>query len=252
MQKVITIKYGELSTKKDNRNYFIKLLHNNIEHSLKNVEIKYDYGRMFIIPKEDNYNEVIVKLQNIFGIHEFFESYIIDSKDLEIINNNLISLLKEESFQTFKVEVKRSDKKYPYDGMALRKIFGSFILKNIPNVKVDIHNPDVTIYIEIRLKEVLIYFKKYKGLGGYPVSSLGKGMLMLSGGIDSPVAGYLAIKRGVKIEAIYFESPPHTSKEALEKVKSLAQKLAIYNNDIKLHIINFTKIQDYEKNDVSY
>ena len=199
---------------------------------------------MFIIPKDDNFEDVVNKLKNIFGIHEIVVAYKSNEKELEIIKENIINLLSYKKFETFKVDVKRSDKNYPIDGMNLRKIFGAHILKNISNLKVDVNNPEVVVNVEIRLKEVLIYFDKIKGIGGYPVGTLGKGILMLSGGIDSPVAGYLAMKRGVKIEAIYFESPPHTSVSALNKVKDLAKKLAIYNNDIKLHIINFTEIQE--------
>jgi len=245
MEKVIFLKYAELSTKKDNINFFLRILHDDIKKNLKeDIEIKYDYGRMFIIPKHDNFDEVTNKLKNIFGVHEIIVAYKSKDRELDSIKENIITLLKNKEFKTFKVDVKRSDKKYPYDGMELRKIFGGHILKNIPNIKVDVNNPDIVVNVEIRLKEVLIYFDKVKGIGGYPVGSLGKGILMLSGGIDSPVAGYLAMKRGVKLEAIYFESPPHTSVAALNKVKELAKKLALYNNDIKLHIINFTEIQE--------
>ncbi len=244
MEKIIFLKYGELSTKKDNRNFFIKTLNDTIKKRLNNIEITYDFGRMFIKPTDNNYDAVIDELQHIFGIHEIVIAYKSNQKEIDDINNNILALLQDKKFTTFKVEVKRSDKKYPINSMDLRKIFGSFIFKNISNLKVDVNNPDITINIEIRANEVLIYFDSIKGLGGYPVSSLGKGILMLSGGIDSPVAGYLAIKRGVKLEALYFESPPHTSEAALDKVKKLAQKLAIYNNDIKLHIINFTEIQE--------
>ncbi len=244
MEKIIFLKYGELSTKKDNRNFFIKTLNDTIKKRLNNIEITYDFGRMFIKPTDNNYDAVIDELQHIFGIHEIVVAYKSNQREIDDINNNILELLQDKKFNTFKVEVKRSDKKYPVNSMDLRKMFGSFILKNISNLKVDVNNPDIIINIEIRANEVLIYFDSIKGLGGYPVSSLGKGILMLSGGIDSPVAGYLAIKRGVKLEALYFESPPHTSEAALDKVKALAQKLAIYNNDIKLHIINFTEIQE--------
>ena len=245
MEKVIFLKYAELSTKKDNINFFLKTLHDDIIKNLKeDIEIKYDYGIMFIIPKNNNFDVVTKKLQNIFGIHEIIVANIIKNKELENIKEKVIELIKDRDFKTFKIDIKRSDKSYPFDGMELRKIFGGLVLKNKENIKVDVNNPEVTITIEIRLKEVLIYFDKIKGIGGYPVGTLGKGILMLSGGIDSPVAGYLAMKRGVKLEAIYFESPPHTSVAALNKVKELAKKLSIYNNDIKLHIINFTEIQE--------
>lgn len=245
MQKLIFLKYGELSTKKDNRNFFIKTLSSDIEKNIGDkLDIKYDFGRMFIIPKDNNFDLVVNKLKNIFGIHEIIIAYKLEDKELDTIKNNVIELLKDKSFKTFKVDVKRSDKKYPIDGMSLRKLLGGHILKNVENIKVDVNNPELVVNVEIRLNEVLIYFDGVKGIGGYPVGTLGKGILMLSGGIDSPVAGYLAMKRGIKLEGIYFESPPHTSEAALNKVKSLAKKLAIYNNDFKLHIINFTEIQE--------
>lgn len=244
LKKIIFLKYGELSTKKDNRNFFLKTLKDDIESTLKDCNITYDYGRMFI-ECEDNSEEVIKKLQNIFGIHEIIEGYRFANKDLDIIKENILTILKDVTFKTFKVEVQRSDKSYPYDGMELRRIFGGIILQNINDIKVDVNNPEITIHVEIRLKEVLIYYKSYKGIGGYPVGTLGKGVLMLSGGIDSPVAGFLTMKRGVKLEGIYFESPPHTSEAALNKVKTLAKKLATYNNgSFKLHVVNFTEIQE--------
>ena len=128
--------------------------------------------------------------------------------------------------------------------MEFSRKMGGVLLKNIEGIKVDVHNPELLVNIEIRLDAVYIYFNSEMGLGGYPVGVAGKGLLMLSGGIDSPVAGYMAIKRGVKLEAVYFESPPHTSLEAKNKVVELAKKLAVYNNDIKLHVIKFTDIQE--------
>ena len=245
MEKIIFLKYGELSTKKNNRNFFIKTLNDRIKKVFQDeVLINYDFGRMFIKPLNNNFEEVTKKLQTIFGIHEIVVAYKFQEKEIEVIKANLLSLLKEKNFKTFKIEVKRSDKSYPFDGMELRKIFGGHILKNIVDIKVDIHNPDIIVNIEIRQKEVLIYLDTIKGIGGYPVGTLGKCLLMLSGGIDSPVAGFLAMKRGVKLEAIYFESPPHTSEKALDKVSKLARKLATYNSEIKLHVINFTEIQE--------
>ena len=246
MEKLLFIKYGELSTKKDNRGFFLKALNDNIKKILSDeVDIKYDFGRMFIIPKDNNYDLVIKKLKNVFGIHEIITAYKLEDRELNTIKNSIIEILSNKELNTFKVEVKRSDKKYPINGMELRNILGGHILKNIKNIKVDVNNPDIIVTVEIRLNEVLIYFDGIKGLGGYPVGTLGKGLLMLSGGIDSPVAGYLAIKRGVKLEGIYFESPPHTSEAALNKVKELARLLSVYNgNEFKLHVINFTEIQE--------
>lgn len=244
MEKVILIKYGELSTKKDNINFFLNKLKVNILESLKGIEaqIDYDLGRMFI--HTSDIDKAIKRVKKVFGIHEFNICYIIESNDFEEIASTTLSLLKEKEFKTFKVESRRANKKLPETSIELSRKMGGVILKNIPDIKVDVHNPDILINIEYRLNNALIYFDKIAGLGGYPVGTLGKGLLMLSGGIDSPVAGYLTMKRGVKIEAIYFESPPHTSIEAKNKVISLARILASYNNEINLHIINFTNIQE--------
>lgn len=245
MEKVILIKYGELSTKKDNINFFLKKLKENILYALNDLEIEvtYDLGRMFIHTNE-NFDKVIKRVKNIFGIHEMSIGYVINSTDFDVVKAETLNLLKEHEFTTFKVESKRSNKKLNTTSVELSKNLGAHILKNIKGLKVDVKNPEIVVNVEYRINNTLVYFEKMKGLGGYPVGTLGKGLLMLSGGIDSPVAGYLAMKRGVKIEAIYFESPPHTSIEAKNKVKSLAKKLAVYNNDIVLHVINFTEIQE--------
>lgn len=244
MKKVIMIKYGELSTKKDNIGYFLVTLKNNIEVALKKYDCKitYDKSRMFI--ETDNFDEVIEVLQNIFGIHEIVISYKIETKDIEEIGNEVLKLVQKKEFKTFKVVTKRSDKSYPLTSMEISKKIGATLLKNISNISVDVHNPDLEINVEIRRNETLVYFERIKGSGGYPVGVQGKGLLMLSGGIDSPVAGYLAMKRGVKLECIYFESPPHTSEEAKNKVLALAKKLSSYNNGMKIHVVNFTKIQE--------
>ena len=246
MQKIIIIKYGELTTKKDNINYFLKTLKKNIDKKLDSIthEINYDFGRMFINVDEDKTDECISLLKEVFGIFEIIIGYKDNNLDIEYIKDNALSLVKKLDFKTFKIKTKRSNKKYPFDSMQISKDVGAYILKNIDNIEVDVHEPDLLFEIEIRKDEVLYYFNGVKGLGGYPVGTLGKGLLMLSGGIDSPVAGYLTIKRGVAIEAIYFESPPHTSIQAKNKVISLTKKLACYNGPIKLHIVQFTKIQE--------
>ena len=244
MKKVIIIKYGELTTKKANINFFIKTLKDNLTKVLEdlNCNITYDKGRMFI--ETECFEDTIEKLKKVFGIHEIIIGYEFNDRDIESISNNLLELLKNKTFKTFKIVSKRSDKTYPVNSMELSRKLGGVVLKNFQNVSVDVHNPELEINVEIRNNLAIIYFETVRGLGGYPVGTLGKGLLMLSGGIDSPVAGYLAIKRGVKLEAIYFESPPHTSIEAKNKVLALAKKLALYNNDIKVHVINFTKIQE--------
>lgn len=239
------IKYGELSTKKANINLFLKQLKDNVSYALEDldVKVKFDKGRMFITLNKDNFSLVEEALKHVFGIHEYDIAYKVSDKDFDKIANIVLKLVKKREFKTFKVETKRSDKNYPIKSMDFSRKMGGVILKNINDVKVDVFNPDLRVAIEIRMDAVYIYFNSEKGIGGYPVGVAGKGLLMLSGGIDSPVAGYLAIKRGVKLECIYYESPPHTSLEAKNKVIELAKKLALYNNDIKLHVIKFTDIQ---------
>lgn len=245
MEKIIIIKYGELTTKKDNINFFISTLKNNIKEMLKDfdVEINYDKGRMFI-KSNDNLDLIIDKLKMVFGIHELNIGYELESNDFELIKSSLVELVRDKEINTFKVETKRSDKNYPINSMEVSRILGGLVLKNVKNSKVDVKMPETLINVEIRFKNSYIYFEKIEGLGGYPVGTLGKGLLMLSGGIDSPVAGYLALKRGVRVEAIYYESPPHTSVAAKNKVLSLAKKLAQYSGYVKVHIINFTDIQE--------
>ena len=254
MEKIIILKYGELSTKKENINYFIKTLKNNISKLLEDInnQIYYDFGRMYIYVNEKDIELTINRLKNVFGILEIIVGYKSNDLNIENIKANVLSLVKEKDFRTFKVKTKRSNKKYPINSMEVNNIIGGYLLKNISDIKVDVHNPELLIEIEIRNNEVLFYFNGIKGLGGYPVGTLGKGMLMLSGGIDSPVAGYLAIKRGVKLEAIYFESPPHTSEFAKDKVIRLCRVLAKYNASIKLHIINFTEIQETILKNISH
>ena len=239
------VKYGELSTKKANINLFLKQLKVNVEKALvgMNVEIKFDKGRMFITLNDDNFDEVSDRLKNVFGIHEYNIAYKLDTREPDEIGNKVLELVKKINFNTFKVVTKRSDKKFPLDSMEFSRKMGGVILKGLSNKNVDVHNPDLMVNIEIRIDAVYVYFNGERGIGGYPVGVAGKGLLMLSGGIDSPVAGYLAIKRGVKLECVYYESPPHTSPEAKNKVVELARKLAVYNNDIKLHVIKFTDIQ---------
>ena len=245
MQKIIMLKYAELNTKKANIGMFLHILKQNIEEKIGLVaNIEFDKGRMFIKTEEENYAFVLNALKKIFGIHEIEVGYQIENTKMSLLEESLIKIVQNKDFQTFKVETKRSDKNYPLTSLEISKHLGGVILKNKENITVDVHHPEVTFYVEIRKDHAYIYSEKIKGLGGYPVGTLGKGLLMLSGGIDSPVAGYLAMKRGVKIEAIYFESPPHTSVEAKNKVESLAKIISEYATPIKVHVINFTKIQE--------
>ena len=254
MDKIILIKYGELTTKKANRNLFINILCDNVKSALKNyhVNIIKNRVRMFI-ETDDNINEIVDILKDIFGIHSIVVAYKVDT-NTDIIKEKVLEVVKEIDFNTFKVDTRRTDKNFNIPSMEFNNIIGGLILKNIPNKKVDVHNPDYTLKIEIRHDYTYIYSKEINGAGGYPVSVAGKGLLMLSGGIDSPVAGYMAMKRGVKLECIYFESPPHTSIQAKNKVKTLVNKLNRYQPSIKLHVINFTNIQEaiYKNIDPTY
>ena len=242
MEKLILIKYGELTTKKDNRKLFINKLENNIKSLLKNydIKIKKDRVRMYIVTSK--VDEVSEKLQKIFGIHSVVICYK-TTQDVEDIKAKVKEVLDKEKFSTFKVNTRRADKNFPIHSMDFNNLIGGFVLKNYP-VKVDVHNPELLLNIEIRLEGVFIYTNELLGSGGYPVGVQGKGLLMLSGGIDSPVAGYMALKRGIDIECLYFESPPHTSIEAKNKVLKLATILNDYSGNIKVHVVPFTNIQE--------
>ena len=242
MNNLILIKYGELTTKKANRNVFIKMLANNIKKILDGEEfsIKYDRVRMYI--ECNNVDSIVKKLQNVFGIHGIVIVNKVNT-NTEDIKTRVLELLKKESFNTFKVHTKRADKRFEIHSMNFNNIIGGYILKNI-NCRVDVHNPDIVITIEIRPEGTFIYTNEIKGACGYPVGIQGKGMLMLSGGIDSPVAGYLSLKRGVDLECLYFESPPHTSIEAKNKVIKLASIINKYSGNIKVNVVPFTKLQE--------
>ena len=240
MDKLILIKYGELTTKKDNRKFFIKELVNNIRKKIDDIEIEYSLDRMYI--KSNNIDDTISKLKEVFGIYSIIECYKVNT-NIDEIKDTILNLLKNKNFKTFKVVTKRSDKSFPISSMEFSSKIGGVILKNIES-KVDVHNPDIYVNIEIKNGYTYIYTNEIKGLGGYPVGVQGKGLLMLSGGIDSPVAGYLALKRGIDVECIYFDSPPHTSIEAKNKVIDLANILNKYSGKIKIFVVPFTKLQE--------
>lgn len=242
MKKMILIKYGELTTKKGNRNTFIKLLAGNINSILKGLDykIKYDRVRMYI--ESEDIDLIINKLKNVFGIHSIVKCYMVNT-NIDDIKTNIVDILNNIEFNTFKVETKRADKSFDIPSMEFSRIIGGHILKNM-DCKVDVHNPDLLIKVEIRSEGTYIYFDEIAGLGGYPVGVQGTGLLMLSGGIDSPVAGYLALKRGIDLECLYFESPPHTSIEAKNKVIKLASIINSYSGNIKVNVVPFTKLQE--------
>ena len=252
MEKMILIKYGELTTKKGNRATFIKLLVKNINNLLKGLDYKIRYDRVRMYISSDDIDLVISKLKNVFGIHSIVKCYKVNT-NIDEIKSSIIEILNNVQFNTFKVETNRADKDFPIPSMEFSRQIGGHILKNI-NCKVDVHNPDLLVRIEIRKDYTYIYSDEITGLGGYPVGIQGTGLLMLSGGIDSPVAGYLALKRGVDLECLYFESPPHTSLEAKNKVVKLASIINSYSGNIKVNVVPFTKLQEaiYKNVDESY
>ena len=242
MNNLILIKYGELTTKKANRNVFIKLLAKNVKNLLKDIEYKIRFDRVRMYIECNDVDLVLSKIKNVFGIHGIVVCHRVNT-NIDDIKNKVYELLSKETFKTFKVNTKRADKSFEIHSMDFNNMIGGFVLKSF-DCKVDVHNPDILITIEIRNDGTYIYTNEIKGLGGYPVGVQGKGLLMLSGGIDSPVAGYLALKRGVDLECLYFESPPHTSLEAKNKVIKLASIINKYSGNIKVNVVPFTKLQE--------
>lgn len=243
--RVILIKYGELNTKKGNRNFFINTLYNNVRTKLKDydVSINKDRARMIIEFNDCDLDSIKNIIDKVFGIHTYHIAYVCDS-ELESIKECVLDVVRNSKFSTFKVETKRSNKKFSVHSGELNNILGGLVLKNVGGCSVDVHNPDMLLKVEIRDENTYVYHESFKGCGGYPVGTQPKGLLMLSGGIDSPVSGYMAMKRGVSLDAVYFEAIPHTSLEAREKVIALCRKLVSYTNHINLHVVNFTPIQE--------
>ena len=255
MNRIILIKYGELTTKKDNRKLFVNTLYNNIVNKLKGFDyyIYKDLSRMYIEFNDNDLNKILEKINKIFGIHAYTVAYKCKT-DISLIEKTILNILPKVNFKTFKVDTKRSDKSFPILSTDFSRQMGGLILKNKENISADVHNPEITFYIEIRHDYTYIYFENLMGAGGYPSTVAGKGLLMLSGGIDSPVAGYLALKRGIKLDCVYFEAIPHTSIEARNKVIDLAKKLLDYTVNINLYVVPFTEIQEaiYKNCDNTY
>ena len=242
----IMIRFGELSTKGKNKKDFIRTLADNVKNALKDwPELSFDvrYDHIYVGLNNLPYQPVIERLQDVSGIHALSLVYRA-SKDIEDIKNSALALMKEENAKTFKVKVKRGDKTYPIISDEITRIVASHVLRNTPDLKVDVHNPEVLLSIEVRQEAAYIFTKTVLGAGGYPLGVGGKTMHMLSGGIDSPVAAYLMMKRGVSIECIHFASPPYTQMGVIYKLEDLLKVLNRYQNRIRLHIVPFTKIQE--------
>ncbi len=251
----IMVRFGELSTKGKNKSDFIKLLFTNIKHALKEfhgLEFDRRFDHIYVKLNDENVDDVISRLKEVSGIHSLSLVYKCD-KDIDTIINSSLELIKLENGQTFKVNCKRSDKTYPLISEQIVRKVAPHILKNT-SLKVDVHNPDIPLSIEIRNEAAYIFSKTIPASGGYPLGIAGKAMLMLSGGIDSPVAAYLLMKRGIKLECIHFASPPYTNIGVIYKLEDLLKKLNLYQASIKLHIIPFTKLQEaiYDNVDESY
>ncbi|WP_210364910.1 tRNA uracil 4-sulfurtransferase ThiI [Bacillus sp. REN3] len=243
----ILVRYGELSTKGRNRNKFIDRLRKNIKSSISDFPdavIKADRDRMFILLNGEDGKEISSRLRKIFGIQSFSPAVKVE-KDIEQMKDAALELFQNiyKPGNTFKITAKRSDKTFELDTNGINSTFGGHILRNVEGLKVDVRNPDINLVIEIRKEAAYLSAETIKGAGGLPAGSSGKAMLMLSGGIDSPVAGYLSMKRGVEVEGVHFFSPPFTSERAKQKVIDLSEKLAEVNGYFALHIVPFTEIQ---------
>ena len=246
------IKYAEIGIKGKNRYLFEDALVRQIKYALKKCEGEFlvhkTQGRIFVdAESEFDYDEVVAHLQRVFGISGICPVVHVQDEGFEKLCETVIDYIAKvypDCNQTFKVAARRARKNYPKDSMTINMDMGEAILHAYPNMKVDVHHPDIMLNIEIR-EEIYIYSVILPGPGGMPVGTGGKGMLLLSGGIDSPVAGYMIAKRGVKIDAVYFHAPPYTSERAKQKVVDLARLVAKYSGPIRLHVVNFTDIQLY-------
>ena len=244
----IMIRYGELSTKHKNRMRFINKLRNNISDVLSiypQVKVTADRDRAHAYLNGADYTAVAESLKQVFGIQNFSPVYKVE-KSVEVLKSAVQEIMKEtyKEGMTFKITGKRSDHTFELDSRELNQTLGSAVFKAIPNVKAQMKNPDINLQVEIREEAAYISYETFRGAGGLPVGSSGKGMLMLSGGIDSPVAGYLALKRGVDIEAVHFASPPYTSPGALKKAHDLTRKLTKFGGNIQFIEVPFTEIQE--------
>lgn len=245
MEKVIIIRYCEIHLKGNNRGYFEKVFQENLERALKGIrhEIRRPSGRYIVEGfEEERADEIVARLSKVFGTHTLSVAYKVPA-ELETIYRTVLSIAPQSG--TFKVQTNRADKRFPLDSMQMNAEIGGRLLSAVPQLKVDVREPEHILYIDIRENGTALVFGKYvKGAGGMPVGTAGKGMLLLSGGIDSPVAGYMIAKRGMKIDAIHFHSYPYTNLQAREKVEELARILSEYTCGLQLHVVSVTHIQE--------
>ncbi|MGN0241377.1 MAG: tRNA uracil 4-sulfurtransferase ThiI, partial [Candidatus Weimeria sp.] len=249
------VKYGEIGLKGKNRSYFEETLVKRIEEALQKIDgsftVTRPQGRIFVEGSGFDEDEVIDALSKVFGIIWICPCVMTDDTGFDDLSRQITEYLKEELGDkpfTFKVEARRARKNYPMNSMEINRELGERILDAFPNSKVDVHHPEHLVEVEIR-ERINFHIFYHKGVGGMPVGTAGKAMLLLSGGIDSPVAGYMIARRGVTIDATYFHAPPYTSERAKQKVVDLAKIISKYTGPIRLHVVNFTDIQMaiYEK-----
>lgn len=251
-ENVLIVKYGEIAIRKNNRKFFVEKLLRTIRRNLDGLGDFYvvkEQGRLIVEDRggEIDFDQVIPKIICIMGI--IGVSPGVRTKDQSLDNLKKVcaehvAMIGAENYKTFKIETKRSNKNYPLVSREVSAAVGEHILEKFPNLTVDVHNPELTVYIELR-NDAYIYSKQIKGFGGLPVGSSGKGIVMLSGGIDSPVSAFLMAKRGVEVEGVYFNSPPYTSERAKQKVVDLAEKLTEFTGGFRLYVAPFTDIQLY-------
>lgn len=247
MNSLLLVRYGEIALKGKNRPFFEKKLLQNIRYSLKGLEpfeVLFQRGRYFIKISAENLLPAQRKLQRVFGIVSI-SPVTRSNLDLDEICRIALETVKDNYIpgMTFKVDTRRANKKFPHTSPEVSSAVGAYLLKSNLHLRVDVHHPDTTIHIDIRGKEAYLYSQVIQGLGGLPVGVAGRGLLLLSGGIDSPVAGWLALKRGVEIETLHFHSPPFTGDGAVNKVWDLCRMLSSYGGKITLHLVPFTEIQ---------
>ncbi len=253
MFQAFLLKYAEIGIKGKNRYIFEDKLVSHINRTLKGLDGKFtvtkEAGRIYAIAQEEyDFDEVTERLQKVFGLVAICPLYRVEDKGFEDLKEQVVKYVADaypERNFTFKVMCRRINKAYPGTSETISADLGEVLLETYPDLKVDVHNPEVLIHVEIRKGGINIYSKSIPGPGGMPLGTNGKAMLLLSGGIDSPVAGYMIAKRGVTLEAVYFHAPPYTSERAKQKVVDLAKIVSQYAGAIRLHVINFTEIQLY-------
>ncbi len=250
MKEILLCKYGEIVLKGANKKYFEDILCKEMKKRAKaygNFDVYRSQSTIYVEPQDDfcDFDGMFEAASKVFGIVSLSRAAVCEKNmdDIRALAREYIPAFLDGK-KTFKVESKRSDKTFPLDSMELSREIGGEILSTCPRIKVDVHNPDIVVRVEVREFGAYISAGRYKGAGGMPIGTNGRGLLLLSGGIDSPVAGYMMAKRGLKIEAVHFESFPYTSERAREKVLDLAKQLAVYAGDIYVHVVSLTHVQE--------